>query len=145
MKQNHPELTLLQPFVGKWTTSGKIYAISNKPETMIKGYDTYEWLPGGKMLLHKVNVYMGIERVQSSELISYDKLTGNFKMQYTDPQGKQDTLMMLVDNQKLTFMGKNLRFNGNFSHNNTEIVGYWEQSANGKDWKKYMEIRLVKD
>jgi hypothetical protein len=145
MKQDHQELTLLQPFVGKWTTTGKIYATTTKPETKINGYDTYEWLPGGKMLLHKVNVYLGTERVQSSELISYDKLTGNFKMQYIGPQGKQDTLIALVDDQRLTFIGKKLRFNGNFSNDHTEITGNWEQSDNGKDWKMYMEIRLVKD
>lgn len=145
MKQNHPKLSLLQPFVGKWSTTGKIYATDEKPEIKINGYDTYEWLPGGKMLLHKVNVYIGLERVQSSELINYDKLTGNFKIQYIDTHGKEGSFIALNDDQNWTFIGKKLRFNGNFSNDNNELVGSWEQSDNGRDWKKYMEIKLVKD
>ncbi|KQC00591.1 DUF1579 family protein [Pedobacter sp. Hv1] len=145
MKQNHHKLSLLQPFIGKWSTTGKIYATHTAPEIKINGYDTYEWLPGGKMLLHKVNVYIGLERVQSSELINYDKLTGNFKIQYIDTHGKEGSFIVLNDDKNWTFIGKKLRFNGNFSNDNNELTGNWEQSENGTDWKRYMEIKLVKD
>lgn len=145
MKQQQAELSLLQPFIGKWSTNGKIYASNNQDEILIHGYDTYEWLPGGAFLLHKVNVYLGKERVQSSELISFDKLTGSFKIQYVDAQGKEGTFIALNKGKNWTFIGKKLRFSGNFSADDREISGIWEQNLNGKDWKKYMEIKLVKD
>jgi len=145
MKQQNPQLLLLQPFVGKWTTTGKMYATANTPEISINGFDTYEWLPGGTLLLHKVNVYIGKERTQSSETIGYDKLTNSFKIQYIDAQGKEGIFIATVSGKQWTFIGKTLRFNGAFSHDNMEITGIWEQCSNGKDWKKYMEIKLVKD
>lgn len=81
------EHTLLNPFVGEWNTIGTIRATANSPEIKVSGTDTYEWLPGGFFLLHKVEVFVGIEKNETIEIIGFDLSSNCYTMQHYDNKG----------------------------------------------------------
>jgi hypothetical protein len=42
------------------------------PPARIDAVDTYEWLPGGRALLHTVDTRVGDEKIEGAEIIGYD-------------------------------------------------------------------------
>lgn len=49
----------LSIFVGIWNTVGEIAATPDSPASKLLATDVYEWLPGGRFLLHRVDTRMG--------------------------------------------------------------------------------------
>lgn len=140
-----PEHRLLDAFVGKWKTGGTIKATESNPEIKIRGFDTYEWLPGGFFLLHKVDVYAGDDRNETTEIIGFDKTTKSYSMQHYDNKGDSGFMKANYNNGIWTFLGESLRFTGRFSQDGKILSGVWEQSGDGKNWLPYIDIRLVKE
>jgi hypothetical protein len=138
-------LALLQPFIGHWKTTGKVYASTSGSPESIDGTDVYEWLPGGFFVLHKVNVFMGNTQSQSSEIIGFDEERQVFTMHSFDDLGNE-TLMMAVrlQNNLWTFEGDNLRFNGGFSKDGMTLSGTWEQRNEAGKWSLFIRIHLAK-
>lgn len=63
----------LDKFAGKWITEGQVLPTATSAGIEVKGTDTYEWLPGGFFMLHRVDVSIGDEKVQTLEIIGFDK------------------------------------------------------------------------
>ncbi|MDF3026026.1 MAG: hypothetical protein K0S23_333 [Fluviicola sp.] len=144
MKDKSLEYEQLNRFVGKWKTTGKIPASGASPEINVSGSDTYEWLPGGFFLLHKVDVLLGDDKNETLEIIGFDKQRDLYTMQHYDNKGNSGFMTADYKDGVWTFLGDNLRFKGGFKKNDTEFSGVWEQSSDGKDWTHFMEIRLTK-
>jgi hypothetical protein len=66
-----PELERLRPFVGVWATEGAIGTDATAPPVPFRATDTYGWLPGGHLLLHRFDADMPGGRVQGLEVIGY--------------------------------------------------------------------------
>ena len=139
-----PEYGLLNDFAGKWKTTGLIKAANGSPEVYVHGYDSYEWWPGNFFLLHKADVFIGDERSETIEIISYDDSTKSYRMQYFDNKGSHGLMTARFDNNKWRFQGETLRFRGSFNENKTIFSGTWEQSSGG-NWHHFMDIRLEKE
>ncbi len=137
------EYTHLDKFVKKWNTEGHVLPTENSPEIKIKGTDTYEWLPGGFFLLHKVDVLVGDDKNQTFEIIGFDKLANHFTMQHYDNKGNSGFMIATLVDDLWTFTGETLRFKGGFSLGNKKFSGIWEQSADGKIWTHFMDINLI--
>lgn len=139
-----PEHDQLHRLVGRWKTEGKIGATATSPEVKIMGTDTYEWLPGEYFLLHKVDVWVGDDRNETFEVIGFDQQTGKYTMQHYDNKGNSGTMTATFENEVWTFQGETLRFTGGFKNNDKEFSGTWEQQSDGKTWKHWMELKLMK-
>jgi hypothetical protein len=144
MEDKSLEYDQLNRFVGKWKTTGRIPASGENPEIKVSGSDTYEWLPGGFFLLHKVDVLLGDDKNETIEIIGFDKERKLYTMQHYDNKGNSGFMTADYKDEVWTFLGDNLRFRGGFKEQDTEFSGVWEQSSNGKDWTHFMEIRLTK-
>jgi hypothetical protein len=139
-----PDYWLLNSFAGKWHTTGSMKAGEGHPDLQIVGTDTYEWLPGGFFMVHKVDVRIGDERKQSTEIIGFDAHTNNFRMQSFDDKG-ESALMYASEHQGVwTFASETLRFTGSFSEDGMIVSGIWEQ-AEKKGWVFLMDIKLTRD
>ena len=138
-------LALLEPFIGLWKTTGKVYTSDNEAPESIDGTDVYEWLPGGFFVTHKVNVLMGGRQSQSLEIIGFDEERQVFTMHSFDDQGNE-TLMMAIklQNNLWTFEGDSLRFNGGFSKDGTTLSGIWEQRDVTGKWSLFIRIHLAR-
>jgi hypothetical protein len=144
MENKSLEYEQLNRFVGKWKTTGIIPASGASPEIKVSGSDTYEWLPGGFFLVHKVNVLVGEDKNETLEIIGFDKQRNRYTMQHYDNKGNSGFMTADCKDGIWTFLGDKLRFRGGFEKQDTEFAGVWEQSSNGKDWTHFMGIRLTK-
>ena len=132
----------LDKFAGKWNTKGLILPTSNSAGIEVSGTDTYEWLPGNFFLLHKVDVKIGSDIVQTHEIIGFDEPNSNFTMQHYDNKGNSGLMTATLMDDLWIFKGETLLFKGGFSENDTVFSGVWEQLNNEKIWVPYMNIRL---
>src|SRR5687767_9890233 len=105
----------LNKFVGLWNTTGRILPTTTSPEISVSGTDSYEWLPGGYFLLHKVDVQMGDERNETLEIIGWNHLHKHYVLQYYESKGNSGSMAGTVANGQWTFLGETLRFKGGFN------------------------------
>jgi hypothetical protein len=131
-------------FAGQWTTEGQVLPSANKAGIEVKGTDTYEWLPGGFFLLHKVDVKIGEEKVQTLEIIGFDESANHYTMQHYDNKGNAGLMTATLMDNLWIFRGESLLFKGGFSKEDTVFSGVWEQLNSEKVWVPYMNIRLVR-
>ena len=135
----------LDKFVGKWNTEGLVLPTATSAGIEVKGTDTYEWLPGGFFLLHKVDVSIGDDKVQTLEVIGFDKDANHYTMQHYDNKGNSGPMTATLMDDLWIFKGESLLFKGGFSEEDTIFSGVWEQLNNEKIWTPYMNIRLNRD
>lgn len=138
-----PEHERLAAFVGRWKTRGEVRASGDSPALEIAGVDTYEWLPGGFFLLHRVDVRIGGERVEAVEVIGWDAAAGAYFAHSYDSRGNADTMRASVEGGVWTFLGKAERFTGGFSHGGRTLAGLWERRE-GSRWLPWMDVRLTR-
>ena len=143
MKKLPAEIIYLDPFVGKWKTTGQIKE-PGKPLIKIEGTDTYEWLPGGFFLLHKVDVQIGSGKNESLEIIGFDAEMNSFSMHSFDNYGNKGVMQAKLNNDVWTFLSESMRFTGSFSRDEKTLLGIWEQSSDGITWNHWMDITLTK-
>lgn len=144
MKDKRVAYEKLNKFVGQWKTTGLIPASGNTPEIKIYGTDTYEWLPGSFFLMHSVDVSVGNDRNETTEIIGFDKQKDLYTMQHYDNKGNSGVMTAVCRDEVWTFLGDNLRFTGGFKEEDQEFSGVWEQSTDGINWKHFMNIKLTK-
>ena len=144
MEDKQQAYNQLSKFIGKWNTEGHIPANGQTPATTVKGTDTYEWLPGGFFVLHTADVFIGSDRSQTLEVIGFDKVRKHFTMQYYNNQGESGFMTATVMNGLWTFKSDHLRFKGGFNSQENVFSGVWEQSADGKTWAHFMDIKLAR-
>lgn len=145
MKAKGFEYEQLNKFVGKWNTTGTIPGSNNSPEVRIQGTDTYEWLPGGYFLLHKVDVLMGDDKNETFEIIGFDDERNHFTMQHYDNKGYSGFMTASCEDEVWIFIGEDLRFTGGFKNQDKEFSGIWEHLSDENNWEHLMEIKLIKD
>ena len=138
-----PEHALLAPFVGRWSTAGEVLAGPSSPALRIVGTDEYDWLPGGFFLLHRVDVRIGGERVQTLEVIGWDAERGSYFMRSFDSQGGAGMMEAAERGGVWTFVGDAERFTGGFGDDGRTLSGRWERGE-GERWLPWMDVRLTK-
>lgn len=131
---------MLESFIGTWKTSGRIRAIGNEPEMTLAGTDTYEWLVGESVILHRVDVLMGDERVRSAEVIGPEE--GGYFMRSYDPTGEAGVMKATFADGVWSFTGEQQRFRGGFSETGETFSGLWEQKGEDGTWMPWMDLQL---
>jgi len=139
-----PEYWPLDAFVGKWRTTGNMVAGEGQRDHKIIGADTYEWLPGGFFMMHKVDVSIGAERVQTTEIIGYDDSTNNYMMHFFDNKGQSGLTYASIRDGIWTFASDTMKFTGRFSDDGRVMSGVWQQAREGS-WEFLMNIKLTKE
>lgn len=139
-----PEHARLAPFAGVWRTSGQMLSDDGAPAAPFSGMDSYEWLPGGFFLLHRVDVDMGGTRVQALEVIGWNARRGTYVAHSYDSQGNTGEMDMILRDGTWTFLGDAERFTGAFSDDGATMSGRWERREDGR-WVPWMDVHLAKD
>ncbi len=141
-KEPKPENLLLEPFIGKWKTNGKMYATRDTPELKILGTDTYAWMAGKYFMTHKVDVMMGNHKNKVLEIIGYDARSKAYDMHSYNNMGATGKMKATYSNRGWKFEGEGLRFRGDFNAKKNIITGVWEKGGKSGNWKPFMEIKL---
>jgi hypothetical protein len=138
-----PEHERLAALVGTWKTTGEIKSVGPDPAGKLEGTDSYEWLPGGHFLLHRVDVQMGRARSQSIEVIGVDTTRNGYSMHSFDDNGNHVVTHGVVVGSNWTIVGEEIRFSGTISEDSAIIVGHWERLVDGV-WLPWIDVRLAR-
>lgn len=142
-----PEHERLAALVGRWRTSGRSRATNDAPASAIEATDTYEWLPGGFALLHRVDAQVGDDRVEGAEIIGWDPERGSYSTLYFGSDGPNAYEASLREHDGVLvwrMQSRTDRFTGTFSDDGDRITGHWEQLDHADDWRPWMEVTLTK-
>lgn len=136
----------LNVFVGKWNTKGKTIARPDSPAIEICGTDAYEWLPGRFFLIHRVDVRMGEEKVDTIEIIgSYDASSKTFPMRSFDHLGNNGLMHASLSKDGVwTLTGKSMRATLVVSVDGNMMTAKWEKMSDSSEWKHWMDLMLTK-
>jgi hypothetical protein len=144
LSTEHERLGVL---VGTWKTEGWTREAPGIPAARIDATDSYEWLPGGFSLLHRVDARVGDLKVEGAEIIGYDLGRGSYVTQYfgsDGPASYEADLREEGDALVWTMRSADSRFTGTFSPDGESISGYWERLDERSAWQPWMDITLTK-
>ncbi len=144
MKSMVMEYEKLAQFEGQWNAAGRILNSENKEQEDFSGTETYEWLPGGHFMFHKVDVTIGNEAHFTYEIIGFDQTAKHYTLQHYDNKGNTRFMTATLREGQWGILGEKLRFNGRFNKEGTEFTGVWEKLMEGEGWQEFKEIRLTK-
>ncbi|WP_219415229.1 DUF1579 family protein [Pseudonocardia nigra] len=134
-------LAALDVLVGRWTSSGRTVARPGEPSIAITGTDTYEWLPGGHFLVHRVDVRVGEEQVDVLEVIGRDE-DGTIAMRSFDHRGDSAVMHASVDAAGTwTFAGPAERAQLVVAEDGRSMSARWERRA-GNGWEHWMDMEF---
>ena len=99
MNKGH-EYRQLSRFAGRWHTQGHMPQPGG--DIPVRGTDTYEWLPGGYFLLHRVDVMVGNDKNETTEIIGWDAAANRYTMQHYDNKGNSGFMKAnFINDQRL--------------------------------------------
>jgi hypothetical protein len=142
MKRN-AQLKALEVFVGIWNTTGKIMSSDEGQDQNLAATDIYEWLPGRRFLLHRVDARMGEDVSRNIEIVGWDAEKGTLYSHSYDDKGKWDRFSCSLKQRRWKIDGETMRFSGAFDADHNRLQGVWEMVQKEK-WTPWLEIELAR-
>ena len=137
----------LTVLVGRWTTRGSTRPAAGAPAAEIDAVDTYEWLAGETVVLHRVDARVGDEQIEGAEIIGYDPGGGTYRTQYFGSDGPNAYEARLVEDEGAlvwTMQSEKDRFTGTFNDERNVITGHWDALDDDSVWQSWMDITLTR-
>ena len=137
-----PELERLDVFIGRWITEGETVASVGSPSTPIVASDVYQWVPGGRFVMHPAYGRIGSTGVGGLEVIGYDADTGQYRTHFFDSQGNIVIEALSYRDGVWTWQGAHARCTGVFTDGGRTLTARHERSDDGKHWEPSMTVTL---
>jgi hypothetical protein len=148
----------LHAIAGRWATDGHVVG---NPSVLVKGFDTYEVLPGGYFVVHHVDVTVGDQPVHAIEIIGErDPDSGDFLARSFDNSGSCEVMTVTVDDAGVfRFAGgpevapaarpvgaapARVRSALTPSADGKSMTAFWERSTDGRTWDPWMHISFTR-
>ena len=144
MSARKPAHKYLEILIGTWNTTGEIKATEIAPPMTLLATDTYEWLPGGFFVLHRVDARMGEVPSRNIEIIGYDAESGDYVTRSYDDHGGSDEFKASLKKRRWSIDGEAARFRGSFNATGSALMGKWERRNERGAWVPWMKIKLTK-
>lgn len=135
----------LDALLGKWKTTGESIAAAAEGAFSIHGTDEYEWLPGGKFLIHRADVRMGDEQVNVIEVIGpCGQVLEGIPMHAFD-SGGEHTLMhaSMASASVWRFSNEELRAQLTLHEQGRSMTAHWQRKDGGR-WVEWLNMRFEK-
>ena len=150
--QRAPELDSLQPFIGKWHTTGKQIEGTVGPAADIDIEESYEWLDGKYFLVHHFKGDLGGNDAACIEIIGFDPEAKNYTVHTYYNNGIAKDWEMSEDNGVFIIAGNwpmkgkemKVRCTIEFGSGNNSMTGNWEMSGDGSQWKTFWDVSSTK-
>lgn len=142
----------LEPLVGKWHTEGQQFEGPIGPASPFVAVETFEWLEGGKVLVHRLEGHFGRQPAACVEVLG-KRDDGELFAQTFYQDGKRNDWLVKADGKTLSYSGTwpqssgdalRVRYSVQFEDAGNTLVGKWEQSRDGQQWHSFLEARGTK-
>lgn len=147
-----PALERLGIFEGKWQIEGEQYASNFGPAAKVKASETYEWLDGGKFLIHRFNGKLDDNDMACVEVIGHDIGGERFAMDTFYNNGMKMAWSLrethpgtwsVIGNWPHKGETFKVRCTIKFADDGTSNTAKWE-SQNEDAWETFWELRGLK-
>lgn len=130
--------------IGRWRTSGTVLDAHGDPVATIDGTDEYEWMLGGRWIVHRVDVVMGEDRVQALEVIGeHDAVADTYVMRVFDGAGGYGTMTAHPNGDgSWIFLGGGMRSVLRPSADRSFMTARWERQDDSGAWLRWMDMRF---
>lgn len=140
------------PLVGKWHTEGAQLEGPLGPAAPFVAVETFEWLDGGRFLIHRMDGRFGRQPAACVEVWGKEE-GGNLTAHAYYNDGNTNTWNLDSVGDTLVLRGSwgqspastfQVRCTLSFTEAGNTLVGKWEQSRDGRAWKVFLETRSTK-
>jgi len=138
----------LNAFAGKWLTNGQQHEGPVGPAAKITAVETYEWLPGGRFLIHRFEGLVGDAPAVCIEVIGRDAASDNYPV-HTFYNNGVSTQWVLHERDGAWYMtgqwviaGKpaDVRCTLVLSEDGAAMAGKWEYADTAHAWHTFWEV-----
>jgi hypothetical protein len=136
------DMRLLEPIVANWRTSGRVFDEAGAEIMRISGTDEYEWMPGRRWVIHRVDVMMGDDRTRALEMIGDPGPDGAFTMRAFDASGAFDTMTLRADGRAFHTVGDGVRNTLTVAEDGRSMAAVWERQTEAGPWVRWMGLEL---
>jgi uncharacterized protein DUF1579 len=138
------ELDRLDVFIGRWITEGQTVGSPDVAPAPIVASDVYQWMPGGRFVMHPAYGRIGPVDVGGLEVIGFDRATGQYETHFFDSQGNVTRETLSHRDGAWTWQGAHTRCTGVFSDGGKVLTARHERSDDGIHWEPSMRVTLRK-
>jgi hypothetical protein len=130
----------LSRFLGTWMMEGRMFAGPFTQDASVRARETYEYLPGEKFLIHRIDGMLGDSPMSCIDVTGLD---GPMRAFYID--GTQRDFVVQQDGNVFTYAREERAPDGVTYHNRCRMQfvdaktrdATWEHSRDGKTWTVY--------
>lgn len=130
----------LTKFLGTWLMEGRTFASPVTKDVAVRARETFEWLPGERFLVHRIEGTLGDSPMACIDITDHD---GTMRAFYNDGSQREFRVESHGDDtwtytnelaqDGITYQNRcTVRFSGDRKREAT-----WELSRDGKDWTVY--------
>jgi hypothetical protein len=132
----------LEAFVGRWRVEGKSFAREpNERDTLVRGEESYELLPGGLFLVSRFDRAAGGSKQVGTSVIGAG--SASFRCDNFDQLGHR-TYDVWVEGNQWTFTGDHERARQTFDDSGASFDIAWERSLDGDAWEPLCTLHAVR-
>jgi hypothetical protein len=147
-----PEHWRLEGFVGRWITEGQAYDGPFGPSAKITAVETYEWLPGGLFLVHRMQGRLGDQEMACLEVIGHEASRESYAVRSFYNDGTHNLWLARERDGTWTFAGEwkkegkplKVRCTAVFKDAGNTLTGDSEYSEDGSRWQRFWETKLTR-
>ncbi|MFY9558389.1 MAG: DUF1579 family protein [Blastocatellia bacterium] len=147
-----PEHKRLDVFAGEWNMAGQQYESSFGTAAKISAVESYEWLPGGFFLVHRLEGRLDDQEMACIEIIGHDASSRSYPVHtfYNDGKANEwearerDGVWTLTGDWPAADKLWRVRCTTVFGESGNTRTSKWERSSNGSKWETFWEVKATK-
>lgn len=129
-----PPLSLLDPLLGRWRSSGTVLDSHGRPDGEVSGTDTYSILPGEQWITHDVDVVVGAQHTLVREVIGGSHPGGGWLMCAFDDSAEPGFMRLSMHDSELVLPEEGgIRSWFHIRAGPDRMTARWERSG-GNSW-----------
>ena len=152
-RRRGPEEDRLEVFVGSWTLEGTAFDSPFGPAAPITAKETWEWLPGGVFLVHRLHGRLGDQEMACIEVTHWDEPSRSYKLHTFYNDGTRNEWRATEDGGAWTIRGEwttaeqtnRVRCLLRFHDHGRTASGTWAYAQGDGGWRTFWETRLTRD
>lgn len=132
----------LEIFVGTWTTTGLVFDRAEDTPTHFTATDTFEMMPGGKVMLHRSE---GRRTGTETSFVAVIRDSGDgYECDTYDRDGTTSHSCAKLDGHDWHIDGDGMRFRGKFDAGFETLSGQWYRDTDDKPDQLWMQVTLAR-
>ena len=153
-RSTHPRAQRAFPeaFVGKWKTEGQQYATALGSAASISATETYEWLTGGKFLVHRFEGRVGEADAACIEVLGLEESGQRYAVHtfYNNGTSKRwrgedrDGMWLLTGEWPVTGRSQKVRCVISLLDARNTMKAKWEYSMDGAKWHVFWDVTATR-